>query len=71
MNPGTCLAPDIINRGFLPSIISANITNTSIEVWWNRPDLQECCYDVVFSYPLVTYRYKLWSGEVLQSEVYK
>ena len=70
MDRFTCLAPDITERDNIPPITSLNITNTSIEVWWTKPDLQECCYDVVFSHPPVMYRYQLIRGEILQSEVY-
>ena len=66
----TCLAPDITERNNIPTITSYDVTSTSVEVWWTKPDLQECCYDVVFSYPPVMYRYQLIHGEILQSEVY-
>lgn len=68
MDPGTCLAPDVINPGGLPSNYTSDVTNTSIEVWWTKPDLQECCYNVVFSYPLLMYSYK-FMDEILPSEV--
>ena len=70
MDRFTCLAPDITEISNNPHITSFNITNTSIEVWWTKPDLQECCYDVVFSYPPVMYRYQLMRDEILPSEVY-
>ena len=70
MDPFTCLAPDITEISNNPRITSFNIKITSIEVWWTKPDLQECCYDVVFSYPPVMYRHQLVRGDILPSEVY-
>ena len=70
MDLSTCLAPDIINTDSNPTTTSLDVTNTSVEVWWTKPDLHECCYDVVFSYPPLMYRYQLMRGEALPSEVH-
>lgn len=65
----TCLAPSIIDGNENPVITRIVPTNTSVEIWWIEPDVQECCYDVVFSYPPVMYTYRFNSGGLLQSEV--
>ena len=52
----TCLAPDTES---LPGTWMYNATNTSIELWWSFPRLAECCADVVFSYPLVNFTYRI------------
>ena len=54
----TCLAPDLILTNSLPPA-NVTVTNTSLEVWWGLPSLEACCAAVVFSYPLVQYRYKI------------
>ena len=70
MDPFTCLAPDITERSNNPTITSYDVTNTSVEVWWTKPDIQECCYDVVFSYPPLMYRYQYMRDDILLSEVH-
>ena len=62
----TCLAPDATSKLTLNH--SEIVTNTTIEVWWPEPSLKDCCYNVVFSYPSLMYRYKVGS-EVGQSQV--
>lgn len=65
----TCLAPGIIDGNDNPDITRIVITNTSVEIWWIEPDVPECCYDIVFSYPPVMYTYRFNGGKLLQSEV--
>ena len=68
----TCLAPDLLTRDSLPPT-NFTVTNTSLEVWWGMPSLKACCAAVVFSYPLVQYRYQLHdvSGILFDLEVSK
>ena len=68
----TCLAPNLFSRASLPPT-SVTVTNNSMEVWWGLPSLEACCAAVVFSYPLVQYRYQLHdvSGIVFDLKVSK
>ena len=68
----TCLAPNLFTRDSLPPT-NVTVTNTSLEVWWGLPSLEACCAAVVFSYPLVQYRYQLIdvSGILFDLEVSK
>ena len=66
----TCLAPDLIITNSLPPA-NVTVTNTSLEVWWGLPSLEACCAAVVFSYPLVQYRYKIDTSFFDVSKYYK